>query len=110
MPSGPLDARKRVRSASNVPAELVAAQYFGTVAASGRRSPERRLMAAVLLDAVVQLAKHGSRGAIEAAEWVRAGDAPGVALSFARVCEILDLDAAYLARGLLGLRVSWAKP
>src|SRR5437764_14781876 len=33
--------------------------------------PEKRLMLAVLLDAIIQLRRPGSTGALEAAEWIR---------------------------------------
>lgn len=66
--------------------------------------PEKRLMLAVLLDAIIQLRRPGSTGAAEAATWFREGgtDSP---FSFASVCEALGLDAAYLTRGVF----AWAR-
>src|SRR5262245_51893528 len=66
--------------------------------------PEKRLMLAVLLDAIIQLRRPGSTGAIEAADWIRgaASDSP---FSFPAVCEALGLDATYLTRGVF----AWAR-
>ncbi len=64
--------------------------------------PERRLMAAVLFDAVLQLARRGSRGAAEATRWIRERDDEDTPFSFTTVCDALGLDVEYLARGLLG--------
>jgi hypothetical protein len=67
--------------------------------------PERRLMAAVLLDAAVELSRSGSRGAIDAERWVRGEDAEHAAtFSFAGICDALGFDTLYLARGLLRWR------
>ena len=49
--------------------------------------PEKRLMLAVLLDAIIQLRRPGSTGAIEAAEWIRGGEATDSPFSFPVVCE-----------------------
>lgn len=61
-------------------------------------------MLAVLLDAIVQLRRPGSTGAIEAVEWIR-GEAPDTPFSFPVVCEALGLDATYLTRGVF----AWAR-
>jgi len=66
--------------------------------------PEKRLMLAVLLDAIIQLRRPGSTGALEAAEWIR-GEASDSPFSFPVVCEALGLDAAYLTRGVF----AWAR-
>jgi hypothetical protein len=66
--------------------------------------PEKRLMLAVLLDAIIQLRRPGSTGAIEAAEWIR-GAAPDSPFSFPAVCEALGLDCGYLTRGVF----AWAR-
>lgn len=70
----------------------------------------RRLLAAVLLDAVAQLHERGSKAAVEAERWIRAPHASWARFSFAMVCESLGLDAAYLARGLLNGQPSVAAP
>jgi hypothetical protein len=63
--------------------------------------PERRLMAAVLFDAVLQLARPGSKSAAEATRWIRNRDDDNLPFSFSSVCDGLGLDPEYLARGLL---------
>ena len=62
----------------------------------------RRLMAAVLLDAVAHLRRRGSRSAVEAERWIRSPHAEWAPFSFATICDALGLDPDYLARGLLG--------
>jgi len=66
--------------------------------------PEKRLMLAVLLDAIIQLRRPGSTGAIEATEWIR-DEACESPFSFPVVCEALGLDATYLTRGVF----AWAR-
>lgn len=66
-------------------------------------SPEKRLLLAVLLDAIGQLRRGlGYPVAREAAEWIR-GEVRGrhAAFSFEGICEALDLHAGQLARALL---------
>jgi len=87
---------------TSVPEALLPDQYFDRVAGSTRDMPEKRLMAAVLLDALVQLQRAGSTAAAEVRGWI-AGEGEAGLLSFEAVCAALDLDAAYLARGLTDL-------
>jgi hypothetical protein len=68
--------------------------------------PEKRLMLAVLEDAVETLRryqassdKHGRRLWIEAADWVGT-DEDSLHFSFVNICHALDLDPAFLRRGL----------
>lgn len=79
----------------------IAHDLFARSTASAPALLERRLMAAVLFDAVLQLTRRGSTGAAEAARWIRAGDDEDTPISFTTVCEALGLDPEYLARGLL---------
>jgi hypothetical protein len=88
-----------VASDVSVPEALLPDQYFDRVAGSSREMPEKRLMAAVLLDALVHLQREGSTGAAEVRAWI-AGRGAGGVFSFASVCDALDIDASYLARGL----------
>ena len=74
---------------------------FDEVASNPSDAPERRLMAAVLFDAVLQLARRGSKGAAEVRRWIHDGEGENTPFSFNAVCEALGLDAGYLARGLL---------
>lgn len=66
--------------------------------------PEKRLMLAVLLDAIIQLRRPGSTGAIEATKWIRDDD-PESPFSFLAVCEVLAIDPVYLSRGVF----AWAR-
>lgn len=67
--------------------------------------PEKRLMLAVLLDAIIQLRRTGSTGAVEAAAWIAADGAADEPFSFRAVCEALGLDPVYLTRGVY----AWAR-
>ena len=69
--------------------------------------PERRLMMAMLEDAVSCLSKDPRRSPRqqkksfdEAHSWVNANDNDGWVFSFINVCEALGLDPSYLRRGL----------
>jgi hypothetical protein len=88
-----------VAADTSVPEALLPDQYFDRVAGGGREMPEKRLMAAVLLDALVRLQREGSSGAAEVRAWI-AGRGAGNLFSFENVCEALGIDAGYLARGL----------
>ena len=81
-------------------ADAVTARLFDTLTSPGE-VPERRLMAAVLFDAVLHLSRRGSKGAAEAVRWIHARDDESTPFSFTSVCEALGLDPAHLARGLL---------
>ena len=67
-------------------------------------APEKRLMLAILLDAVVQLRNSGSAGITEVESWIRDRDASDEPFSFTNVCAVLDIESSYLRRGLLALR------
>ena len=90
----------------SVPDTLLPDQYFDRLAAGACDSPEKRLMFAVLLDAVIQLQRRNSPGGTEAEIWIRGEDVGEAPFSFRNVCEALGLDAEYLARGLLAWRTS----
>src|SRR4051812_35199782 len=72
-----------------------------TLCASADRAPERRLLAAVLLDAICQLRRGGTTRAVEAERWIRARNAEYMPCSFGMVCAVLGLNAESLARVLL---------
>lgn len=70
-------------------------------------TPERRLMAAVLRDAIdcylrdcCAVNRHKKRSYREAEEWFFSGDDHGV-FSLYNVCGILNLDPGYIRRSLL---------
>ena len=90
----------------SVPDTLLPDQYFDRLAARACDSPEKRLMFAVLLDAVIQLQRRNSSGATEAEIWIRGEENSEAPFSFHSVCEALGLDASYLARGVLAWRSS----
>jgi hypothetical protein len=62
--------------------------------------PERRLMLALLLDAVAEFARGGRRAA-EVARWIRAEDGHATPVMFEDVCAALALDPVYVGRHLL---------
>ncbi len=89
------------------PDVLAPSQFNAILKSSHMPDPERRLMVAVLEDAVSCLSKNPRRGARqqrrafeEAHSWVNAEDAESWIFSFANVCETLGLDPGYLRRGL----------
>jgi hypothetical protein len=87
------------------PEVLLPSQFFVAPPAGAER-PERRLMLAVLEDAIGTLLKHGgsargrSRRLVrEAEQWIHARnhDWP---FSFENICSVLNLDAGALRKGL----------
>jgi hypothetical protein len=87
------------------PDTLLPTQYFDRVRRRAGGAGERRLMIAVLEDAVHQYLTHAGaddphRALFEDAEaWVEDRDASWF-YSFENVCAVLDLDPEYLRRGL----------
>ncbi len=80
----------------SVPDEIMPVQFFGRAATA---APERRLMFAILVDAIVQLERRGTEAAEEAQRWIgRVADGP---CSFRSTCEAVGLEPARLARALL---------
>jgi hypothetical protein len=73
-------------------------QYYGATSRLGD-VPERRLMAAVLTDALCELQSPSSAAGVEAASWIRGGG--NARLSFESVCDALGFDVAWLRRSLL---------
>jgi hypothetical protein len=90
-------------SDKSVPDTLLPEQYFDRLAARASDSPEKRLMFAVLLDAVISLQRANSIGANEAELWIQSDDA-STPFSFKGICEALGIEASFLARGLLSWR------
>lgn len=87
-----------------VPEALLPEQYFDRWAARASDSPEKRLMFAVLLDAVIQLQGRNQKDAAEAEEWIRGTGCEESPFSFRNICEALGIEAGYLADGLLSWR------
>lgn len=103
-PKGAEFSSRRIVVDASVPDTLLPDQYFDRLAPRACDSPEKRLMFAVLLDAVIQLQRRSSPAATEAEIWIRGEDGSGAPFSFHNVCEALGLDPEYLARGLLAWR------
>jgi hypothetical protein len=89
------------------PDMLAPDQYYATLKRSRFVDPERRLMAALLEDAVSCLARDPLRCSRrqrknfeDAQKWVSAKDSEDWIFSFSNVCETLGFDADYLRRGL----------
>jgi hypothetical protein len=88
------------------PDTLLPSQYFDRVRRRRQYDGERRLMIAILEDAVdiyrKQAGSHEPRGQqafLEAEEWFDDVDRSWL-YSFENICDVLDLDAGYLRRGL----------
>ena len=82
-------------------------QYFGALRQRAQLDPERRLMMAVLEDAVNVFMKQvfatdpkARQLFVDAEEWITEDD-PSWFFSFTNVCDTLDLDAEYIRNGLL---------
>lgn len=84
----------------SVPDVVLPDQYFSSEGFGLPDSPEKRLMFAVLLDAIGQLRRRESTRAIEAEHWIRDAQDEGV-FSFANVCGVLGFEPQSLANGLL---------
>lgn len=89
------------------PDVLASSQFHAILKSSNASDPERRLMVAILEDAVSCLGKDPRRASRqqrkafeEAHSWVNADDAEAWIFSFSNVCEMLGFDPAYLRRGL----------
>lgn len=88
------------------PDALASAQYFDNLQRNTLMEPEKRLMMAILDDAIHcfqdnVLAKTGKAMKLfqEAEEWVSKERADWI-FSFRNVCELLELDPEYLRAGL----------
>jgi len=89
------------------PDTLLPSQYFAALRRKGAHEPERRLVIAVLQDAVDCFQKHLSardRKArqlyLDAEEWICSDDRSWP-FSFENVCDLLQINAEYLRAGLL---------
>ncbi|HLK11319.1 MAG TPA: hypothetical protein VKW76_08055 [Candidatus Binatia bacterium] len=87
------------------PETMLPTQFFGRVVHRTRDSGERRLMAAILEDAVHTMMvydrgyRRGPRELREARRWIESRDRRWI-FSFERICEALDIDATCLRRAL----------
>ena len=89
------------------PDTLLSAQYFGNLRRTTLLEPEKRLMLAILEDAINcyqdnLLAKRGSAGRLftEAEEWILEKGSDWI-FSFKNICETLGFNPEYVRQGLL---------
>lgn len=85
----------------SVPETMLPVQFFVRTAASD--TPEKRLMFAVLLDAIVQLRRGDGTDATDAASWIREENAD-TPVTFSQACDALGFEPRSLARGILSWR------
>ena len=92
------------------PDTLLPSQYFAALRRKGAHEPERRLVIAVLQDAVDCFQKHlqaRDRKArqlfLDAEEWICSDDRSWP-FSFENVCDLLQINSEYLRRGLMAWR------
>ena len=85
---------------------LVPSQFFDRRQAEGSAQPEKRLMLAVMEDAIATFQKslpeatrRQRRLLRETEEWIQSNDASWP-FSFENICAALDIEADYLRRGL----------
>lgn len=88
------------------PDTLLPSQYFDRVRRRSEHDGERRLMIAILEDAVdvyrKQVGARDPRGKSlfhDAEEWIENGDKSWL-FSFENICDVLGIDADYLRKGL----------
>ena len=91
------------------PDVLLTEQFYSALRRSHLGNPERRLMAAVLEDAVACLSvdprscsRRQTRDFLEAQAWVNGTEESDWVFSLATVCELLGIDPGYLRKGLNG--------
>jgi len=89
------------------PDTLLSAQYFGNLRRKTLVEPERRLMFAILEDAINcyqdnLLAKRGGAGRLfmEAEEWILEKGSDWI-FSFKNICETMGFNPEYVRQGLL---------
>lgn len=94
------------------PDTLLAEQYLETFRRKGHLAPEKRLMLAVLEDAVACFQKYvsardskGKETFREAEEWILEQDSDWL-LSFENICEFLGMNGQYVRQGLLDWKES----
>jgi hypothetical protein len=92
------------------PDSLLPVQYFENFRRKVQTEPEKRLMLAVLEDALACFQKHfssrGGRGLRlfrETEEWIFRGD-NSQPFSFSNICEVVGFDPEYIRQGLLKWR------
>src|SRR5436190_8454182 len=89
------------------PDSMLPLQYFAALQRKGAHEPERRLVIAVLQDAVDCFQKHlmaadrkQQQLFREAEEWICSSERSWP-FAFENICDLLQINAEYLRRGLL---------
>ena len=89
------------------PDTLLAPQYFETVGRSAYLEPSKKLMLAILRDAIVNFQEHALAKDVrrknlfrEAKDWIFDEEKDWI-FSFENICEVLGLDPEYVRGGLL---------
>lgn len=92
------------------------AQFYGSVGLSRKLEGEKRLMIAILKDAVECLEKYrGARSSVgrchyeNAIEWVKDNDTDWL-FSFTNICDLLGFDPDYMREVLLKRENKYTKP
>jgi hypothetical protein len=90
------------------PDTILPAQFYAMFKSSQYREPERRLMVAILEDAVSCLSAdlrqcnpRQKKQYEEAKQWVTTDEESEWIFSFKNICEVLGMDPSYLRRGLI---------
>ena len=89
--------------------EFLASQWLDRVLPCFTDMPERRLLVAVLLEAVRSLQTGGGKQRTAVLAWVR-GDNAAARIPFQSLCDGLGMEAAPLARRLLLAAIPGGKP
>jgi len=76
-------------------------QYFARSSPPTADAPEKRLLFAVLLNAILELRSRDANDIIAAENWIRSSEITDSPFSFDNICEVLGIESTYLARGLL---------
>lgn len=88
----------RPTSGVEFPDTMLPVQFFTRNALAG--SPEKRLILAVLMDAVEQLRRGDARSVADAERWIR-DEIEDPPIRFAHACEVLGLEVRPLANCLM---------
>jgi hypothetical protein len=103
-----IEASGRAAGATLEPETILPPQFFDRLIIDASLQPEKRLMLAVLEDAVGTFQKHagtpnrrGQRLFAEAEDWFTS-DQTDWPFAFVNVCEALSIEPEYLRRGLRG--------
>jgi hypothetical protein len=95
------------------PDTILPTQFYAMFKNSQYREPERRLMVAILEDAVSCLSAdlrqcnpRQKKQYEEAKHWVTTDEESEWIFSFKNICEVLGMDPGYLRRGLIGSKTA----